>query len=210
MSSALSNLNSRERLLAGVIGVLVIGGALAFGGMRGYNKLEDLDSQIARLEQELMTLAQQNAQRGSVESAYREVVSEHSSEMTVEEIHDNLRREIFRVAKVPVAGKDGKADRERILVRIPTLREGLLKEESEGYREYQIQFRVPQARLQNLVRFIQRIETSSQILRIDSLELTRAPDAKLVAAAFVITRVVLDAPDAGGSARASTSGGGRR
>ena len=203
MSSVVSKLNPRERAMVTVIGVLLVGGGLVFAGVQGYNKIDSLDLEIDRLEQELLNLAQQNAQQGAVETAYREVVAEHSSDLSKEEIHDNLRREIFRASKTTVKGKDGKPDRERNLVKIPTLREGILKEESEGYREYQIRFRIPQARLRDLVRFVQRIETSNQILRIDSLDLTRAPQAKLVEASIVITRIVLDTPGYEGAGRGS-------
>ena len=196
MSNPLSNLSARERRLI-VITLLVIGGsACVLLGLQGYNRIASLYGEIDRLEQELMNLTQHNAQLSAVEEAYRQVVGEHPAEMTKEEIHDNLRREIFRLAKTVIPAKGGRPAREVDLVRIPTLREGLLREEGEGYREYEIRFRIPLTRVQNLMRFLQRIETSSQILRIDSLDLSRSPESTQVQATLVITRTVLDNPDA--------------
>lgn len=207
MSNALANLSARERRLAALTLVVLTGAVCVLLGLRVYNHIASLDGKVAQLEQELLNLTQQSAQRGSVEAAYREVVRVHSSEMTKEEIHDNLRREIFSLAMTTVQGKKGGPDRQVELVKIPTLREGQLKEEGEGYREYQIRFRIPSTGVRNLMRFLQRIETSSQILRIDGLDMGRSPGSTKIHATLIITRTVLDSPDA---ARARIAGGGRR
>ena len=207
MSKVPASLSLRERRLAALTVFVLTGAAFVLSGLRAYDHVASLDGKIAQLEQELLNLTQQSAQRSSVEAAYLEVVEAHSSEMTKEEIHDNLRREIFSLARTTVPGKEGAPDRQINLVKIPTLREGLLKEEGEGYREYQIRFRIPSTGVRNLMRFLQRIETSSQILRIDGLDMGRAPGSTKLHATLIITRTVLDSPDA---ARARVAHVGRR
>lgn len=188
------SLNPRERGLSIAVVALLVGGGLLFAGVSAKRNLDSLNSEIAQLEQELINLTQQNAQRSTIEAAYRMVVAEHSSEMTQEEIHDNLRREIFRLARVMLPGKDGAPARPLDLVKIQTLREGQLKDVGEGVREYQIQFRVPSAQFYNVMHFMERIETSGQILRIDAIDIARAPDGIRVQTNFVITRTVLHSP----------------
>lgn len=196
MSSVIVNLSGREKRLAALTLLVLVGAGCAFVALKAHNHIVSLDRKMVQLEQELLNLGQQDAQRGAIDAAYREVVATHSSEMTKAEIHDNLRREIFSLAKRTVKGKEGQTDRQIDLVKIPTLREGKLKEEGEGYREYQVQFRILSTRLSNVMWFLKRIETSNQILRIDRLDLGRPPGSTLVHATLVITRTVLDNPDA--------------
>jgi hypothetical protein len=190
------NLSAREKRLAVLTLLVLVGAGCVLLALQARDHVASLDRRIVQLEQELLNLTQQNAQRSAVEAAYLEVVATHSSEMTKAEIHDNLRREIFSLAKRTVKGKKGQPDRQVSLVKIPTLREGMLREEGEGYREYQVQFRILGTTLPNVMQFLQRIETSSQILRIDGLDLGRPPESTRVHATLVITRTVLDSPDA--------------
>ena len=211
MASVFRSLSGREKRLAAITLLVLVGSASVMLGLQARNRVASLDGKIAQLEQELLNLTQQSAQRSAVDAAYLEIAATHSSEMTKEEIHDNLRREIFSLAKTTVKGKDGRPDRQVDLVKIPTLREGLLKEEGEGYREYQVQFRILSTKVGNLMRFLQRIETSSQILRIDGLDLGRSLESTRVHATLVITRTVLDSPDAvpqAGGARARVTDAG--
>ena len=107
MTKVLANLSARERRLAALTVFVLTGAACVLSGMRAYEHVASLDGKIAQLEQELLNLTQQSAQRSSVEAAYLEVVEAHSSKMTKEEIHDNLRREIFSLARTTVPGKEG-------------------------------------------------------------------------------------------------------
>ena len=209
MNRWLAKLNPRERRLAVATISVLVGASVFVMGFRADGHLRALDAQIDQLEQELRTLTRQNAQFGAVETAYRAVVAGHSSELTKEEIHDNLRREIFELAKTQVPGKDGGPPREVMLVRIPTLREGTLKEDGEGYREYQIEFRIPSTRIGNLMRFLRGIETSSQLLRVDRFDLMRAPDSTSVQVSLEITRTVLDSPAPDDGPRRVSSAAGR-
>lgn len=215
MSSVIAKLSARERRLAVLALLVLVGAGSVLVVLKCLNHVASLDREMAQLEQELLNLGQQNAQRSAVDAAYRDVVATHSSEMTKAEIHDNLRREIFALAKGTVKGKEGQPDREVEFVKIPTLREGILKEEGEGYREYQIEFRILSTQLVNVMRFLQRIEASSQILRVDRLDLGRPPASTQLHATLVITRTVLDNPDAalrrgdgGAGARAAGVGSG--
>lgn len=210
MNSPLANLSTREMRLAVLTLILSVSAACAIVGMRAYNHLASLNGEIAQYEQELINLARQNAQHDIVEVAYRDVVASHSSEMTKEEIHDNLRREIFKLANTTYIGpKTGKL-RTQELVQIPTLREGLLKDEGEGFREYQIQFRIPSTTVRNAMKFFERVETSNQILRIDGLELARSPHDTEVYAHLTITRTVLDNPESMPARDAGAGSAGKR
>lgn len=196
MSSVFAKLTAREKRLAVFVVIVLVGAGSVLLVRQAYNHVAGLDSKMVQLEQELINLTQQSAQRSAIEAAYRAVVATHSTEMTQAEIHDNLRREIFSLAKRTVKGQKGQPDRQVDLVKIPTLRQGTLREEGEGYREYQVQVRILSTTLPDLLLFLQRIETSSQILRIDGLDLGRSPESTQVQATLVITRTVLDNPDA--------------
>ncbi len=194
MSGRFAAMNPRERrLLAVTLSVVLIAGL--FLGVRGaLLHLRDLDGRIGQLEFELENLKQQYVQRDAVDAAYNAVITEHSSSLTVAEIHDHLRREIFKLAQVPLPATEDKPERVMQLVRIPTLEMGELKE-TNGHREYHIRFDIPAARLDRLLGFLQRIETSDQLLRIDRVEVGRVPGTQRVHAALEITRTVLDNPE---------------
>jgi len=195
MNSFLAKLSSRERALVAATVTILAAAALVFGGRAGYNTIRELDRQIADRELEIEGLTQQNMQAAAVNAAYARVVTVHSSALTIAEIHDALRREIFRLTQVDIPAKGDKPARTMQLVRIPTLQEGQLTQE-EGHREYQIRFQIPTAGLDFLLSFLERIEESDQLLRIDNLDIARPPDSKGVQAMVQITRTVLDDPQA--------------
>lgn len=193
--SSLANMNPRERrLLGATIAVLAI--AAVFLGARGaLANLRGLDGRIDELEFELENLEQQQVQRSAVDVAYQAVVTEHSSRLTVAEIHDHLRREIYNLAQVDLPAAEDQPASTMQLVSIPTLEMGELKE-GDGHREYRIQFDIPVARLDLLISFLQRVESSDQLLRIDRLDIGRTPGSQSVNASLEITRTVLDDPEA--------------
>lgn len=190
-------LSLRERTLALVTGCVVVA-SLCFGVVyRALGVLGDLESRIGQLEQELVNLAEQDAQGANVERAFAEVAAEHSSGWTEQEIHDRLRQEIYRLALKSPPAPDAKTSRrvlskDEYMVQIPRLREGVLKEKGEGYREYQIQLRIPGTKIENVLTFVERLQLSRQLLRIDALELARSPQGDYVAATMEITRTVVD------------------
>lgn len=202
MTNPLERLNPRERRLLAATSSIILIGALLLLGRTAIATVLDLDDRIADRELEIENLAQQNAQADAVNAAYARVVTEHSSELTMAEIHDALRREIFRLTQVEFPATVDKPARTLQLVRIPTLQEGTLTE-GVGHREYQIRFQIPGANLDFLLAFLERIEESEQLLRIDNVEIGRPPQATSVSAVMQITRVVLDNPEAvpGGSGR---------
>ena len=199
------NLNSRERTLAVTVIALAALFALFIVAQRGMRQLHEADARIDLLEQELVILHEHLAQSALVEEAFRAVAVDHSTRLTKPEIHDHLRREIYRLAQrrpaepgtpILATGK-GSSD---ALVHIPVLREGIMNEEGDGYREYQIAFRIPSATIDDLVLFMERIRTSDQLLRVDALELARAPHGRNLSAMLEVTRTVLERPaDEGGA-----------
>jgi len=192
-------LSERERYLA-----LAVGGLVAlfvvFGIVRGIVRhLDELGSQIVRLEDNLVNYHYQIARRESVERLYAEVASQHSSEWTIAEIHDRLRQEIYRLAQKVPPGLDEQGipiqatNDQGSLVEIPSLGTGQLNTEELGYREYALQFRLPATDLENIVAFLERLQSSPQSLRIDRLELVRPANRKAWGSAAIdITRTVVD------------------
>lgn len=194
MTNPLAKMSAREkRLFAATFGVL-FAGALFLGGRAAVSNLRSLDDSIDRLELEIENLQQQYVQRGAIDEAYDAVVTEHSSQLTAAEIHDYLRREIFSLAEVKFPATKEKPAQTMQLVRIPALDEGQLKQ-GAGHREYQIRIDIPSARLDFLLLFIERIERSEQLLRVDRLEIGRMPGGQTVHASMDITRTVLDNPE---------------
>ena len=198
MNKLWGNLNPRERTLLLITFVVLLVALLGLLGYKGKNRIQQLDRRIAGFEQEVLNLNQLLLQKDIVDGAFRTVVSEHSTTSSVEEIHDSLRREIFRLA---LAKPELPADEQpnnpnlKYLVQIPRLQEGNLKEEGEGYREYQISLRIPRGTLLNVLMFMQRLEKSSMLLSIDRFEITRNPSKAIVAVSMDVTRTVLDNPE---------------
>lgn len=197
----LRSLSPREQRLAGAVFILGVV-FLVFSTVRSaYGYLDNLDTRISRLQDQLLNYNGQLLMKQSVESNYAVVAAQHSSEWTEEEIRDRLRSEIYRLAqKVPppldergipvtVTSDSG------LLVEIPELREGRLYESEEGYREYAISFRLPNVEIGNLIAFLARLQGSPQSLRIDGLEINRGPTGTKVAAAIDLTRTIVDGKD---------------
>lgn len=199
MSRWLQNLSRRELGLAVATAALL--GAFLFGAgvKRGLATVRELDDRIDQLEQELIILHQHLAQRDEVDAAFQKISERHSTPLSKPEIHDYLRREIYRLAARRDLEGDpvSAASADAFLVNIPILREGVLNEFDDGYREYKISFRVPSARIEDVLLFVERLQQSEQLLRVDAFDLTRAPQAERVAAAFEVTRTVIDAPAGG-------------
>ncbi len=194
MSKNTATLSVRERRLLGLT-VALVGSVIVLGiGYKGYDYLRILNRQIANSEQELLNLHEQTLQSRSVDAAFQQVVSEHSTGQSKEEIHDSLRREIYRLAlKDPDTpeSEQEKSESSKYLVQIPTLREGVLREEGEGYREYQIRFRIPSCTLETGLEFLKRLEQSNQLLRIDTFELSRPHLTSDISLTIEVTRTVL-------------------
>ncbi len=203
MNSFFLKLSKRERFLA-VLAAWVVIFTLILIGIGFYSDYRDgLDLRIRSLEQEIVNLHIQDTQRDAVAAAFRAVAEERSTDLSVAEIHDLLRREIFRLAlRNPEATnvEDKQLNRSDYLVWIPSLREGALSEAGEDYREYQIRIRIPATTIAPLLEFLARIQTSPQLLRIDTLEITRSPHSTSVAAYLEVTRTVINAHSAAGDA----------
>jgi hypothetical protein len=193
-----NDLSAREQTLAKITGGL-LATAMFLGLLyQGYARVALLDRRIDSLEGELVNLNQYEVQREDVESAFRNVVEEHSSKLTKEEIHDGLRREIYRLAlQNPDAPYNPKKTKYKndYFVQIPTLREGVLKDEGEGYREYQVRFTIPSCNPLDMLLMTNRLETSEMLLRIDSFDMAREPSGTRLRLTYEVTRTILDDPD---------------
>ncbi len=191
------NLSERERALVLTIIGLVVLLVITLIGIQAVAKIADLDDRIADLETELYNLAVQDARGASIQQAYLEVATEHSSEWSEQEIHRRLDLEIIRLAlKKPyppgIPAPPGSTERRNRMVTIPTLREGTLNVEGDGYREYTLNIKVEPAMPRDLFSFIERVQSSRQSLRINSLELTRSFSAPTISAKLEVTRTVVD------------------
>lgn len=187
-------LNSREQRLLRFT-LLVVGlVSLFLIGFKGLSTLEVLETRIAQAEQDLLSLHTQSLHQQSVDKAFQTVLTPHTTAQSKEEIHDSLRREIYRLAlRNPNAAGAGKLkDKAAYLIHIPELKEGVFRSDSQGYQEYQIRFRVPSSTLLVALEYLKRLETSKLLLRIDSIEITRSHDvAKQVSLHFEVTRTIL-------------------
>lgn len=198
LSEAFQRLSAREQRLAIATGVLVVL-MLLFGIVRGaVAHVDQLDRQIAALQDSILNAHQLLTRKSIVEAQYEEVASQHSSAWSAAEIHDRLRGEIYRLAQrvPPPLKEDGTPEALTgtggELVKIPNLSVGTLDEGGEGYREYSIPLRIPGGEFEELIDYIERLQASPQSLRIDSLDLQRDALNQKVAANLQLTRTVVD------------------
>ncbi len=191
-------LSQREQRLALITAIVVLLMLVFMVYQRAQERLNTLDREIMRLEDELLAYTRLMAHRDVIQTQYQAIAAQHSSEWTEAEIHDRLRQEIYRLARnnpppldangIPVSTNGGGGN----LVEIPTLGRGQMSEGGQGYREYRINLRIPQTQLRNIVQFLERLHNSPQSLRIDALDLSREPKSELVAASIDISRIVAD------------------
>lgn len=197
MNAFWERLSPRERVLAGATGALLALGVVFVLGGRALASIRDLDRRIDQLETELMNLVRQDAYSASARKAFQDMADQHSSAWTTQEIQDRLREEIYRLARKdpPAPGTSltqGSTAAQDFLVQIPGLREVTLKAEGDGYREFLINIQIPNARPEDLIEFIKRLQHSRQSLRIDTLDLSRQPHSPFVSVSMDVTRTVVD------------------
>lgn len=188
-------LEPRERLLFVVTAGVVVAVAIGLFATRMVSTLDRLDTRARQLEDQLISLHEQEIRSEGIRKAYAEVQEQHSSAWTGEEIHDRLRREIDRLAlrtPYPEGGSppSGGAREEDYLVFVPRMTQGALSEE-ENYREYKITLRANPTSLDAIVTFLTRLQQSNQALWIDRLNLTRSPEDTKIACEIVVNRAVL-------------------
>ena len=124
MNNPPSKLNSRERRLALLTLVLSLSAICVLIGMRGYSHLASLNGDIDRLEQELLNLTQQNAQRGVIEVAYGPTrpVFDHLADGEIIEkasnVHTPYVLELHRVLQGREKGLDGSCRIARVEQRV--------------------------------------------------------------------------------------------
>lgn len=198
MSSYWDKLSPREQRLATLTcAVLVIAFAVLLVS-KALGRIAELDGAIDRLEQDLVNYQEQDARGTSVDKAFETVAAQHSSTWTEAEIHNRLRQEIYRLALEDPNAPSGTPEK---LVEIPTLRQGTLKAGGAGYREYQLMIKIPSSDIYSVLMFLLRLQSSSQSLRIDALDIARGAQGPGVTATITVTRTIVDG--APGSAEAA-------
>jgi hypothetical protein len=175
-------------------GIVVAVALVLFAG-RVISTLDSLDTRARQLEDQLVSLYEQEARSEGIREAYAEVQEQHSSAWSGEEIHDRLRREIDRLSlrtPYPEGGSPpgGAASQGDYLVFVPRMTQGTLSEE-ENYREYRITLRANPTTLDAIITFLARLQQSNQSLWIDRLVLTRSPEETQIASEIVVNRAVL-------------------
>lgn len=185
-----SKLAPRERRLALGVAIALLFMLITTTAVRSIRSLGQLDETINRLESDLRMYTELDARHLNVQQAYSVVAQQHSSEWTEAEIHNRLRQEIYRLArKKPDAPADSQQEN---LVEIPILRQGVLRNSGQGYREYRLNVNIPLTNLPSLIEFLIRLQASPQSLRIDGLEIARQPNLTVVSARLDVTRTVVD------------------
>lgn len=185
-------MTGRERRLAFVT-ALVIAGALVYTVFnRTMESLELLDQRVADLELQLELAQIRMVQRNAVEQAFADIAAEHSSAWSEQEIRDRLKEEIYTLSKATMSPVGMSTAAGGTLVDIPMLAGGVLNEGGEGYRIFETTFQVRPTGIGNLVRFLQRVQESPQVLRVESLELQRNPANAEVEAVITVSRTVID------------------
>lgn len=217
MSSFWSRLSNRERALAAATLSVVFAAIVALVLSRAFAYVMDLDEQIDSLQLELVNNEQQMLRIEPVNNAFARIAGQHSSRWTAEEIRDGLHREIYRLAlQSPgqpaqpgavqaAAAPNSNAPR---IVDIPSLPDGVLKAQGDGYREYTIDFRIQAAGMEQLTLFLARLQESPQVLRVDSLNVVREMEDQRVNAQIQVTRTVVDGVETSGDSPAVFAGGG--
>jgi HAMP domain-containing protein len=207
-------MNQRERILTVVTLVLGIIFLAWFTVNAAQRQMAQLRAEVDRLQEQVVTASYQISRKQQVEAEYARVAAQHSSEWDKYEVYERLRQEIFRLAqRVPQpldeSGVPVKATNESgQLVNIPELRQGVMTESGEGYREYKISFRIPSVEINDLFNFLERLRQSPQSLRIDGLTFSRDWDSTLVAADIELVRIIVNSHAVQREAAAEAAGGG--
>ena len=194
MSGFWSGISERERRLAVVTLCVLLAATAYVAFLRAAGNLRELDDAVEQLERALVGFEAQAARLDHVEREYAKVTEQHSSEWTQAEIHDRLRDEIDRLGleTVPPPGVPLTAASGARLVEIPRFPAGMLDDRGEGYREYRLRLSTAPTTIENLGLFLERLEKSEQLLRVDRLTITRPnPEAAAVLAEMTVTRTII-------------------
>jgi hypothetical protein len=196
LNSSWQRLSGREQRLTLIVLVLVLS-FFALAMVQGmFARLRTLDSTVGLLQDSIINYTWLISRKQEVETAYQKIARQHSSKWTEAEIHDRLRQEIYRLAQKVPPPLDEKGipvsttTKAGNLLEIPGLKEGTLHDPQQGYREYMLNFSIPEADFGHVIDFLERLQGSPQSLRIDSLELNRSPVSQTVAANITIARTV--------------------
>ena len=208
VSNFFRKLSASERRLAVITVVVLVVAVVVVLGIRGMRAINALDERIASFQHDLVYCTQQTVQADSVNKAFEAIASQHSSKWTQEEIHDRLRREITRLSLrklLPPGSEAAPSGAGSMLVDIRSMPAGSLEDSGEGYRSYTISFRTEPAPATDVATFLERLQRSDQVLRIDTIDMTRQPASNLVTASIKVTRTVIgEGPKENASASANS------
>ena len=179
-STFAEKLSERERRLAGAALMLVPLFVFLSLGKAAYSHVQRLDERIEQLSQTIIEYNQNIAQTKSVNDQFKTIAAQHSSSWTEAQIQDRLKMELLRLAEKlpPPLKEDGTpAATQNIafgkLVQTPQLSKGELRDSGEGYKEYHLSVNVPSTEFYDLISYMERLQDSPQMLRIQSMLISR-------------------------------------
>lgn len=195
-SQAFEKLSPRERGLAFAVGLLCLLAVCFTVAKKSINRLDNLEQQITTKKHLIVKYNHKVAHRQNVDFQYARIAAQHSSGWTTAEVVERLRQEIRRLAKkvppaldengIPFSTTSTQGD----LINIPQLRPGSVTDSGEGYIEYRMSLTIPTAHMMRVVEFIERLQSSPQSLRIESMRITREPLSTDVRCELDIVRVL--------------------
>lgn len=191
-------MNPRERRLALTVLALVPLFALLLAARSAVGYVQRLDSTIGRLQSEIVDYNLKISKQDQVEKQYKDIAAQHSSAWSEAEILDRLKAELFRLAQklppeldeygVPVTTIDQAFGQ---LVSDPAVTPGALRETGEGYKEFAVSLRLERDDLRDIIDYLERLQNSPQMLRIDRLDLSRIHTEPVAEGEIDITRTVV-------------------
>lgn len=195
--SFFSKMSERERRL----GLITLAMVLVVVGItvvrHGISQIRALDEQIAARIDALANDRMQAQMAGRVEALYRQRAGRHAEVARSADIRTDMQNEILRLSlyRMPSVDDPNPSLQGSSLVSIPKIPEGDLDELGEGYREYSIgRLGINNVRIDRLAQFLQRIEDSPKLLRVDKLAIKRPnPETGSINATLRVTRTLLDA-----------------
>jgi hypothetical protein len=195
-ASFLSRMSQREKRLA-FITLAMVGLVVGFTAVRQATaQLEALNEQIESRVTALENDRLKASLAREVDARYRKRAGRYAEVARSADIRTEMQNELLRLSlyRMPPADEPNPSLEGTKIVSFPTIPEGDLEELGEGYMEYSIRLlRINNVRIANLAQFLQRIEDSPKLLRVDKLEIDRAnPETSTVNARLRVTRTLLE------------------
>ena len=198
ITTFLEGLSERERRLATAVLALLPLFIFLVIGRAALSHVQALDAHIDGLSDRIVEYTGQIARKQSVDTQFAEIAAQHSSSWSEAEIQGRLRMELYRLAEKlpPPLTPDGTpaATENRAfgqLVKTPELGAGALRDSGEGYKEYYLSVNVPTSEFYDAIAYLERLQGSPQMLRIENMILKRTPSTTEVTLDLDIVRTVV-------------------